>query len=83
MNAILSFERRHVVVTIVANRKRHARTRRRLGRELEVLEVLELEHAHVHGHTILHGYVQSHFWHVQSAASSGAPCLGAGAQQPP
>ena len=35
MNAILSFERRHVVVTIVANRKRHASTRRRLGSVLE------------------------------------------------
>ena len=58
MNAILSFERRHVVVTTVANRKRHARTRHRLGRVLEVLELLELEHAHVHGHTIPHGYVQ-------------------------
>ena len=46
MNAILSFERRHVVVTTVANRKRHARTRHRLGRVLEVLDVLELEHAH-------------------------------------
>ena len=35
MNTILSFERRHVVVTIVADRKRHARTRRRLGHVLE------------------------------------------------
>ena len=50
MNTILSFERkrRHVVITIVADRKRHARTRRRLGRVLKVLEVLE----HVHGHTM-------------------------------
>ena len=50
MNTILSFERRHVVVTIVADRKRHARTRRRLGRVLKVLEVSLLEH--VHGHTM-------------------------------
>jgi len=42
----LSFERRHVVVTIVTDRQRHARTRRRLGRVLE----------HVRGHRRkLHG----------------------------